>query len=40
MKYIEDYVKGNKEVIDFVQNAVPGAVDKYIIFKGSTPLYD
>ena len=30
MKYIEDYVKGNKEVIDFVQNAVPGAVDKYV----------
>ena len=30
MMYIEDYVKGNKEVIDFVQNAVPGAIDKYV----------
>ena len=30
MMYIEDYVKGNKEVIDFVQNAVPGAIDTYV----------
>ena len=27
---INDYVRANKEVIEFVQNAVPGAIDKYV----------
>ena len=28
--YVNDYVQANKEVIEFVQNAVPGAIDKYV----------
>ena len=28
--YIDDYVLANKEIIEFVQNAVPGAIDKYV----------
>jgi len=28
--YVNDYVLANKEVIKFVQNAVPGAIDKYV----------
>ena len=28
--YVDDYVRANKEVIEFVQNAVPGAIDKYV----------
>ena len=28
--YVNDYVRANKEVIKFVQNAVPGAIDKYV----------
>ena len=28
--YVNDYVRANKEVIEFVQNAVPGAIDKYV----------
>ena len=28
--HIDDYVRANKEVIKFVQNAVPGAIDKYV----------
>ena len=28
--YVNDYVLANKEVIEFVQNAVPGAIDKYV----------
>ena len=28
--YVNDYVLANKEVIKFVQDAVPGAVDKYV----------
>ena len=28
--YIDDYVRANKEVIAFVPNAVPGAIDKYV----------
>ena len=28
--YIDDYVLANKEIIEFVQNAVPGTIDKYI----------
>ena len=28
--YVNDYVRENKEVIEFVQNAVPGAIDKYV----------
>ena len=28
--YADDYVRANKEVIAFVQNAVPGAIDKYV----------
>mgnify|MGYP003649408124 CR=1 FL=1 len=27
---INDYVRANKKVIEFVQNAVPGAIDKYV----------
>jgi len=27
---VDDYVKANKEVVEFVQNAVPGAIDKYV----------
>ena len=27
---VNDYVGANKEVIEFVQNAVPGAIDKYV----------
>ena len=27
---LDDYVEANKEVIEFVQNAVPGAIDKYV----------
>ena len=28
--YVNDYVRANKKVIEFVQNAVPGAIDKYV----------
>ena len=28
--HVNDYVEANKEVIEFVQNAVPGAIDKYV----------
>jgi|TARA_R110000796_G_scaffold102907_1_gene211959 hypothetical protein len=28
--HVDDYVQANKEVIKFVQNAVPGAIDKYV----------
>jgi len=28
--YVNDYVRANKEVIEFVQNAVPGAINKYV----------
>ena len=28
--HVDDYVRANKEVIEFVQNAVPGAIDKYV----------
>ena len=28
--YVDDYVRANKEVVEFVQNAVPGAIDKYV----------
>ena len=28
--YVNDYVLANKEVIEFVQKAVPGAIDKYV----------
>jgi|TARA_B110001454_G_scaffold68685_1_gene67090 hypothetical protein len=28
--YLDDYVRANKEVIVFVQNTVPGAIDKYV----------
>ena len=28
--HVNDYVEANKEVIAFVQNAVPGAIDKYV----------
>ena len=28
--YVNDYVRANKEVIEFVRNAVPGAIDKYV----------
>jgi hypothetical protein len=28
--YVNDYVEANKEIIKFVQNAVPGAIDKYV----------
>ena len=28
--HVDDYVRANKEVIKFVQNAVPGAIDKYV----------
>ena len=28
--HVDDYVRANKEIIEFVQNAVPGAIDKYV----------
>ena len=28
--YVNEYVRANKKVIKFVQNAVPGAIDKYV----------
>ena len=28
--HVDDYVRANKEVIAFVQNAIPGAIDKYV----------
>ena len=28
--HVNDYVEANKDVIAFVQNAVPGAIDKYV----------
>jgi len=28
--HVDDYVRANKEIIEFVQNAIPGAINKYV----------